>query len=464
MFIGREKELSLLNEQYQHNRFSFTVVYGRRRVGKTALLRAFCAGKDTIFYSATEQNNTLALARFSQSVMQRFPEAARVADTFETWEKAIAYVVAQAQDEQLILVIDEYPYIAADYPAISSILQHLLDGPMQSSKLCLILCGSSMSFMEHQVLGNKSPLYGRRTAQLKVYPMNYLDSARFFPTWGTEDKLLAYMTVGGIPYYLLELARLPDFKTACSAALLRENSILFGEPLSLMNQEMRTPARYNSVIQVIAQGATKPSEMANALDETISKVSRYLATLAELGIVHKRQPYGEKRGKAHYEIIDPLFRFAYTFLYPYQSLIASGAGDLVYQRYIEPALSMYAGRGFEDIAAQYLLLRQLSGTLPTIYNGFGAWWGTDPIEKKSIEIDLVGADHEHALFAECKWQNKPLGLDVFKTLVYRSQFTQTGKKRHYCLFSKAGFTQAMLEAARQDNVSLVGIQELMGPV
>lgn len=462
MFIGREKELAVLEEQYSRQRFTFTVVYGRRRVGKTALLRTFCQGKDAIFYSATEQNDSLALARFSESIMLRFPEAAQVAGSFESWEKALTYVAHQAQDKSLVLVIDEYPYIAENFPAISSVLQHLCDGPMRASRLCLILCGSSMSFMEHQVLGNKSPLYGRRTAQLKVHPMNYLDSARFFPQWGVTDKLLAYMTVGGIPYYLLEMAESPDYRAACFANLLRENGILFTEPLSLMNQEMRTPARYNSVIQVIARGATKPAEMANALDEPSSKIAGYLAALMELGIVEKHLPYGERKGRAFYEVSDPLYRFAYTFLYPHQSLIASGGGEYVYQHHIEPGLSMYAGRAFEQVAAQYLMRRQLAGGLPAVYEGFGAWWGSDPVEKKSIEIDLVGANDTHALFAECKWQSKPLGMDVLNTLIYRAQFTQINKQRHYALFSKSGFTQAVQDAAAgRDDLLLVGLNDLM---
>lgn len=463
MFIGRDFELNHLQSSYESDRFEFVVVYGRRRVGKTRLLREFTSDKPTLFFSAVQERDALALERFSSQVIDAFPELASVISRFESWDKALGWLIEQASHKRFILVIDEFPYLAESNPAISSILQHLADGPMQRSKLMLILCGSSMSFMEHQVLGIKSPLYGRRTSQLKLQEMNYRESMAFFPGWSDKDKLEAYMSVGGTPYYLQALARHKNYPQAIIKELLTPTGLLFDEPASLMNQEMRNPAGYHSLIRVIAQGATRVNQMATKLQETSSSVSHYLDELILLDLIEKNLPYGEKKGHPFYSVKNLLYRFYYTFVSPAVSSIAYGLGEKVFYEAIKPRLNEYFGHVFEEVAKEYLIILQQQARLPAFYQGFGRWWGSDPHLKQSIEVDVLGLSDHHVLLAECKYQTAPIGVAVLEQLQYLAKIIHPQKQSHLYLFSRSGFSDRLRQAAAHYPVTLVSWEDLIDP-
>ena len=195
MFIGREKELSEMNRRYGEKRFQLFILYGRRRVGKTTLLKEFCRRKNHIFYSAEQSNVKLNLEKFSAEIFEHYGETAL--EPFRSWEKALSYIEERQREEPMVLVIDEFPYLAMIDSALLSTLQHLIDHRLQKGKLFLILCGSYMGFMEKEVLGAKSPLFGRRTAQLHMKPFDYLDSIRFMDGFSKEEKLMLYAAFGG---------------------------------------------------------------------------------------------------------------------------------------------------------------------------------------------------------------------------------------------------------------------------
>jgi AAA+ ATPase superfamily predicted ATPase len=191
MFIGRTQELTKLNEMYADGKFEFPVIYGRRRVGKTALIREFVKDKPVIFFSAGETTGYANLTALSECISGDD-------GIYPDFRKALAVVFKRAEAERLVFVIDEYPYLAESYRGISSELQILIDNNRDTTKLFLILCGSSMRFMENQVLGYQSPLYGRRTAQFKVEPFTFSGSLPFLPGFEPRDKALAYSIPIGI--------------------------------------------------------------------------------------------------------------------------------------------------------------------------------------------------------------------------------------------------------------------------
>jgi AAA+ ATPase superfamily predicted ATPase len=203
MFLGRERELQELNNLYGQAKFQMFILYGRRRVGKTTLLKEFCKDKPAIFYAAEQSNEKLNLEKFSATVFHHFGEKNMA--PFISWEMAFDYIVARQKDEQLILVLDEFPYLADINPGLLSILQHLIDHKLQNSKLFIILCGSYVSFMENEVLGAKSPLFGRRTSQLRLLPFNYQQSAAFLRKFAQVDKLILYSIYGGTALYLSKI-------------------------------------------------------------------------------------------------------------------------------------------------------------------------------------------------------------------------------------------------------------------
>ena len=460
MFIGRERELGALEKAYGSNKFEFVVLYGRRRVGKTALISRFIDGKPAIYFMGVESNAKQNLENFSKSILE-YASGIEAETYFLSFQSALEAVFHLAEKERVILAIDEYPYVARASKSLASTLQLLIDKYKDRSKLMLILCGSSMSYMEDHVLAYKAPLYGRRTAQIKLLPFGFEEVCRYFDRFSAEEKALAYGIVGGTPQYLLQIDDRVSIEENIKNTYLDPTSALFEEPTNLLKQEVREPAIYTAIITAIATGASRMSEISTKVGEDTNVCAMYLKNLVTLGIVQKESPYGEKASrKTIYSIGDNMFRFWYRFVPENTSLIARGAADLVYQR-IEPHLSDYMGKVFEDICKQYLWKLLLSGRSPVAFTSLGRWWGNDPVRKCQAEIDIMGEqDKATALFAECKWTNEKTDLAVLETLMDRSDLFPYAQK-HFFLFSKSGFTRGCMDKAKAlGNVTLVTYEEM----
>ena len=254
MFIGREQELASLNKLYASDKFEFVVIYGRRRVGKTALINQFIKDKKAIYFMGVESNAKQNLENFSKNIME-YSTGVQVDTSFLSFQAALEYVFQLAEKERLILAIDEYPYVARSSKSLASTFQLLIDKCKDNSKLMLILCGSSMSYMEDHVLAYKAPLYGRRTAQMKILSFDFVDTCRYFKNFSDEDKALIYGIVGGTPQYLLQMDDRLSVEDNIKNTFLNQTSSLFEEPENLLKQEVREPAIYNAIITAIARSA-----------------------------------------------------------------------------------------------------------------------------------------------------------------------------------------------------------------
>ena len=461
MFIGRDRELNTLDKLYRSDKFEFVVIYGRRRVGKTALINQFIDDKKSIYFMGVESNEKQNLENFSKSIIE-FSSGIETETSFASFQAALEYAFKLAEKERIILAIDEYPYVARASRSLASTLQLLIDKYKDTSKLMLILCGSSMSYMEDHVLAYKAPLYGRRTAQMKIQPFDFEESCRYLDNLSDEDKALIYGIVGGTPQYLLQMSDKLSVEENIKNTYLNPMSFLYEEPINLLKQEVREPAIYNAIITAIAAGYSRMSEISSKVGEDTNVCSNYIKNLINLGIIQKETPYGEKASKKSiYSIEDNMFYFWYRFVLDNNSVIARGAADLVYKR-IEPQLSHYMGRVFEEICKQYLWKQLLLGNVPIEFISLGRWWGNDPIQKSQAEIDIMGEkDEESALFAECKWRNEKVDLDILDTLIDRSKLFRY-RKVHYYLFSKSGYTKGCMEkAVKMGNVTLVSYEDIV---
>lgn len=461
MFIGREREIAALSNLFHSDKFEFVVLYGRRRVGKTALINHFIDGKNAIYFTGVESNAKQNLENFSKSIIE-YASGIEADTSFASFQAALETVFKLSEKERIILAIDEYPYVARASKSLASTLQLLIDKYKDCSKMMLILCGSSMSYMEDHVLAYKAPLYGRRTAQIKLQPFDFEETCRYFSNFSAEEKALAYGIMGGTPQYLLHMNDRLSIGENIKNTYLNPISSLYEEPTNLLKQEVREPAIYTAIITAIATGASRMSEISNKVGEDTNVCSTYLKNLITLGIVQKETPYGEKASKKSiYSIDDNMFRFWYRFVPENASMIARGATELVYKR-IEPYLSDYMGKVFEEICKQYLWKLLLDGKSPVEFTSLGRWWGNDPVHKRQVEIDIMGEqDKNTALFAECKWTNEKIDLSVLETLVERS-IIFSYEKKHYFLFSKSGFTKGCKEKAQKmGNVSLVSYDGLV---
>lgn len=408
-----------------------------------------------------ESNAKQNLENFSKSIME-YNTGVSADTSFVSFQAALEYVFMLAEKERLILAIDEYPYVARASKSLASTLQLLIDKYKDRSKLMLILCGSSMSYMEDNVLAYKSPLYGRRTAQMKVMPFNFEEACRYLSDMNDEDKALMYGAVGGTPQYLLQIDSKISVEENIKNSFLDPSAFLFEEPVNLLKQEVREPAVYTAIITAIATGYSRMSEISNKVGENTNVCAAYIKNLISLGVIRKESPYGEKESrKSIYSIEDNMFRFWYRFVLANNSLIAHGAAELVYKK-IEVHFSEYMGKVFEEICKEYLWKELLEGKAAVEFTSLGRWWGNDPFTRSQTEIDIMGEqDKKTALFGECKWTNEKVDTAVLETLVHRSKLFAYENVKLY-LFSKSGFTKGCTEkAAELGNVNLVSYQEII---
>lgn len=461
MFYCRQQELQKLNKRYNNNHFECIIIYGRRRVGKTALINEFCKNKPTIFFSALNAAPQENLAALSKAIFEYKQPGITEAPIYPSYDAALDEITKLAEKERIIFVIDEYPYLAKAEESISSRLQHIIDHTWQHGKLFLILCGSSMSFMENQVLGYESPLYGRRTAQFKIQALTYREITAFNPQLSAEQQALVYGITGGIPLYINKLAVQDNIDDALLENLFEPSSYLFEEPQNLLKQDLREPAIYNSVISAIAGGASRSNEISTKVGIESSICTKYLKGLLDLGILKKETPVTEKQGKKTiYMIGDNFFRFWYRFVPQHMAAISSGRIEQIYDRAIKRYFLDYMGLIFELMCRDYLI--NYAENLPILLSDVGQWWGTDSVTHKEVQIDIVGTpvDGKEYIIGSCKYKNEKIGVDELELLKQYASVFGKGVKYHYYIFSKGGFTQGLWELGEKGKVTLVTLDDI----
>lgn len=465
MFVGRHQELEQLNQAYQENDFQFTVIYGRRRIGKTSLINEFLKDKKSIYYVALEENAEDNLKRFSDaiSIFKNTDQGGK--EKFANFEECFKEITHLAQKQRVILVIDEFPYLAKAYPTISSMLQSYIDHEFKETNLFLILCGSSMSFMERQVLGYQSPLYGRRTLALKLEPFKLSEAHEMLPKLSKEDAFIINTVCGGVPQYLSYMSDSMSVADNIKKNFLSKSGRLFDEPNNLLQQELRDPTNYNSIINAIASGASKHSKIAQSAHLQTGPLTTYLNNLIDLGIVEKKLPVTEqKKSKSKnivYRICDGMFRFWYTFVGKQTDLIERGLTDLAWVK-VQKGLSDFMGPEFEKYSQDFMWSQDMNEKIvPNPFIHLGNWWGTDKRTHQQVELDIVGFsdDERDGYFGECKWKNEPISRSVLEKMITNSEIFKYPLK-HYYLFSKSGFTDSCQELAKKINCQLFTFEEI----
>jgi len=446
-FIGRKKELDLLNQWYEEDCFQFVTIYGRRRVGKTAIIEQFVKNKRALFFTALRTKGDMNLRFFNKAVKERLG----VLDDNVLYFDKLFDIISENADERLTLVIDEFPYFAESDEEILSMLQIFIDHVAKDTKLFLILCGSSMSFMKRQVLGYESPLYGRRTHEMHIRPMNYLESAEFLQGRSSYEKACVYGAVGGIPMYLKRFSGNGNIFDVLVKEFFSEGSIMSSETESLILQELRDPRKYNSIIEAMAKGLTKFSDISNRSGIPAAETSRCLNDLIDLGYVEKVLPLNEKsERRTRYYISDNLFRFYYRLVIGRRQVV-SDPTEKKMSKNMEKEFPDYMGRVFETMCSEYIMERMG-------YPVIDKWWGS-PAKDVNAEIDVIGSvgnmGKTEGLFAGCKFSNKQVGIEELLLLKEYSGFVKGFDVKNYALFSRSGFTDSLISRAEVEDVSLI---------
>ena len=462
-FIGRTDDLQQLDECFRSYKAQLVFVYGRRRVGKTATLTQFSHGKETLFYAAQNATREEQLESFSRLMFEAGAPGKDYLRQYPNWESALselAKLPALPNGNRRLIVFDEFPYLVKADPSLPSVLQNLWDHTLRNTNIMIVICGSSMSFIEKELLSEKSPLYGRATGILRMRPMPYWDAVKFFPDYSDENKALAYAILGGIPRYLEEFDPSEPLDVNIRQHILRRIAPLYSEVEFLLHEELRETARYNSVIRAIALGDTSLNEIATHTMLTNGAASSYLANLMELGIVEREFSVNAKvreqvkGARGLYQLSDNFFRFWYSFGFPYRSELEHGDVTSVYERYIEPLLHDFAGKPFEGICREWLWEQSVTGHLPFHAARIGRWWN------RTDEIDVMAVDDRgtQAIVGECKFRNSPIDASILNALRKRSTQCNVENIQYY-LFSLAGFDQT-LTRINDPTVRLVSINEL----
>ena len=448
-FINRKEEIGFLDKEYRGRRSSLIVIYGRRRVGKTALVKRFASDKPHIYFLADTRGDYQNLKEI-QTFMGEYlkDEVFKKAD-IRDWVELFEEFSERAK-EKPIIVIDEFPVLIELNSAIPSIFQKIWDNILSERKVQLILLGSSVGMMETEVLGYKSPLYGRRTGQWKVLPLRFQHLRDFLPGYSIEDVIKTYSVTDGIPAYLRTMKPGLTFSENIRDTVFTPGGFLYQEAEILLRQELREPSNYFNIMKSIAMGRTKFGEIVNSTGLEKTLVSKYLNTLMLLHVVRKDFPVTQEKETrtARYVFEDNYFTFWFRFVYPNKTMLEGGNVDDVVGS-IGEELSLHFSKAFEQLCRQLLFAKS-----PIRFNKLGRWWYKD----KEIDAVALGEKANEILFCECKWQEKVNPGKILDDLKEKAGFVDWNRgkrKEHYAIFAKS-----FRERIEEPGVSLIDLKDM----
>ncbi len=427
MFVNRKDELRFLRREYGEERSSFIVIYGRRRVGKTELIKELIKDKPSIYFLVSEEPTETQLGRLVQKIAGYFKERT---PKIEDWLDAIDYIGEKLREDKIILVIDEFPYLVTSNKAVPSYFQRLSDEYLKDSRSMLILSGSSIGLMESKVLGHKSPLYGRRTGQIDLEPFDF-EKLRLIIKKGIKECIEINAIFGNIPMYLNFFDNRGSLKNNILENILDKKAFLYKEPEFMLKQEFREPSKYMSIMDAIANGNARLNSISNKTRIPPGTISKYISNLLKVRLIEREVPITERNKKSKkslYTIKDGLFNFWFYFVEPNISDVESNPEGFL-KDIVVPGLPEFVGKTFEKVCIEFVRKR-------FDYGCVGRWW------HKEREIDIVGLNKVEAkiLFAECKWQDNVDAFKLLNELKEKSRhvrWNNNKRKEEFMLFAKS---------------------------
>ena len=449
-FINRKKELDALFKEYKRETASFVVIYGRRRVGKTALINEFCKNKRKLFFLATEESDAENRNSFKNAAADFLDNQLLQEASLESWELVFDLIAESCNSklERLILVLDEFQYLGKANPAFPSILMGIWERKLKDKNIMLILSGSLIHMMTSQVLSYDSPLYGRRTAQMKIQQIAFEHYVEFMPGLSEEELILRYAVTGGIPKYIELFQNEDDIYQAICNNIMSRSAFLYAEPEFLLQKEVSEIGSYFSILKTIAAGNHKLGKIAGVLNVKQTSLMKYLKVLVDLDVIEREVPITEenpeKSKKGLYFIKDNFIKFWFRFIYPYKGMLEADQDEFVLQKIKNNFIDNHVSYVYENICRQkmwQLIDRGFS------FNRVGRWWGNQDVEIDIVAYDSMG---DSIIFGECKFSKKPKGMDVLQDLnekSYAVSWKNHERKEHFAIFSKGGFTKELKDYA-----------------
>ena len=459
-FINRSKELSFLEKEYSREGSSLVILYGRRRVGKTALAAEFIKNKQAIYFLAAEESETQNRTAFKNTVAEQTGNVLLVNTNIDSWDMIFKVWLDTASDatgvgnEKKLMIIDEFQYLGKANSAFPSIFQRIWDTMLKDKNVMVILCGSLITMMESQTLTYSSPLYGRRTGQIKLKQIPFRYYSEFFPD-KTERELIEYYAItGGVPKYIELFYDFPDIYTAIENNVLSTSSFLYDEPNFLLQREVSEIGSYFSVIKTIALGNQKLSKIATTLELKQTGLTKYLKTLINLDILEREIPVTEenpeKSKKGLYKIKDNFIIFWFKFIFPNLNYIELGHEESAMKKIRTNLIDSHIAYVYEDVCIEKMWKLNADNTWDFNFDKAGRWWNNN------TEIDIVAIDKNgnDIIFGECKYWTNKVGLDVLNVLERKARLVdwkKNNRRNHFILFSISGFTDELTQLSKARN-------------
>ena len=463
-FIGRTSELATLNAELEHGS-GFVVIYGRRRVGKTTLIKEFIKDKRAFYFLATTESEAQSMKRFAGVLSRTTKNPMLSKATFTDWLDLFQVVADDHPDEKKVLVIDEFPYLVKTNPDFPSILQNAWDEVLKDHNVMLILCGSLISMMKKHALAYDSPLYGRRTAQIRLMPLQFTD-VYAAQNLSFEQAVEQYAITGGVPKYMEFFQTEEPLVEQIRRVVLSKNGFLYEEPDFLLNEEVQTPINYFSVLKAISDGNHKLSKIGMTMAQDTSAITPYLKTLIDLGFVTKNVPITEKNPersrKGLYYVSDNFIRFWFRYVYPFKGELELDNQQIVLDEMGKDFKQKFVAFAYESICRNIFAELCRKGQIDFAPSRIGSYWRNDNEGDTEIDVAAVDNQHKRLFLGECKYHAKPVDVAVYSALQEKGQSKEltaafSGYKIVYGLFSKSGFTDRLVEMAAE-NSDLVLIQ------
>ena len=457
-FINRQQELQSLNADYARPGASLYVLYGRRRLGKTTLLRNFAAGKPAVYHVADRSAELDARRLMAGSMSIGLDETTLLSSNFPDWYSLFAAYDRVRPSGKTILILDEYQYLCEQQPAFSSMVQRWWDEHWRNEQIMVVLCGSALSMMYRETLARSSPLFGRRTGQYLLQPLRFAHVCEFFPALAPYEMIKMWALTGGIPRYAELAASYHDFDSALRGLVLTKDGPLYAEARFLLQDEVTISNVYWSLLHAIGSGVSRISEVAARVGLATNQLTRYLSTLRDLGMVRRivpiTEPTPEKSKRGIYQVSDPFLRLWFGCVAPYESLVEFGKIEET-ERLMQGRRASHMAWAFEEICRQYV--EDVSMQYGAVK--VGRFWN------KSSEIDVVGVNEEErvVLAGECKWSVSALDMVVVRDLRRKVEMNWPNEARSIVLmfFSTGGFTSDVKKWADENGAFLFGDSALV---
>lgn len=456
MFIGRKTELEELDRRYKSNRKEFGIIYGRRRIGKSALLSRFASDKPCLFYQAKRDSAYGNLKSFSYQLDKLLSLPKNY--VFSSWEEAFDSLLEAFKGRRILLIIDEYPYILKQDPSFSSVVQSFYDSA--TDNLMLILSGSDTSFLKDEILDHTSPLYKRSTFNMCIKKLDFFEACQFLQDLSIDERLDYLSLMSTYPYYLSAIDHSLSFESNVKRLVMNQYGIFFNLPDQLLSNTTMVQDVYNSILNAIAHRHQSIKEIAIYIHEEEAKVAKYITYLLNNELLEKKDRFMGNKRSTYYDLCDPLLKFWFNFTYEDQERIRINP-DLIYKN-DEEKIKLFISKGFEDVCRLYMQQLNELGIFDDVIPEFRNFKSDKTALNRSVEIDGLSVSHKDLFVMECKYRNHRFGKSMFEHLKESASIFPEKYKRRYYIFSKSGFSEDMFDL--KDEVHLYTADDLFKPI